>query len=285
MGSRSRNKKRVIVFCGSFIFAAMLLTAVWGRFSETRKRARASAGGTLLKAVAKIAASEAQVGDKFDAGVLDRLHGRRADFDKDAPKVFFQEPRVADAGGAPGKGNGREQVAQKVQGRKQVQDPDGLQAAARNGDKPTPEPQLLSQGKPATSDVRGNLGPASVVTSSVNSDWLRHRWQAASDMNGTPIPGPHWITIDLQQQRRVRSVTIDFETAHATEFRIEQRRSLDAPWTRATGQKSGPSSESHQHHIVDVAFDAFDARYVRLYIIKPATMWGVSVWEMRVYGN
>jgi hypothetical protein len=37
---------------------------------------------------------------------------------------------------------------------------------------------LLSLGKPVTSDVRGNLGPPSVVTSESMEDWLGDRWQA-----------------------------------------------------------------------------------------------------------
>ena len=223
MGSRSRNKKRVIVFCGSFIFAAMLLTAVWGRFSETRKRARASAGGTLLKAVAKIAASEARVGDKFDAGVLDRLHGRRANFDKDAPKVFFEEPRVADAGGAPDRGNGREQVAQKVQGRKQVQEPDGLQAAAHAGNN-QPRSRSASQGKPATSDVRG-IRPA--CGNVVGELGLVRTVAGASDMNGTPIP----VHTDHDRSAAAASSAQRhhrFRDAYATEFRIAASQP-DAP--------------------------------------------------------
>eukprot|EP00961_Rhodomonas_salina_P057788 776565-Rhodomonas_salina.1 len=54
------------------------------------------------------------------------------------------------------------------------------------------EDVLLSEGKPATSDVRGNLGAAQTVTSSKMDDWLKDRWQAASDMSGTPIEG-RWL--------------------------------------------------------------------------------------------
>ena len=41
-----------------------------------------------------------------------------------------------------------------------------------------------------TSDARGNLGPASVLVKDVpGENWLKDRWQAASDMGGTAIPG------------------------------------------------------------------------------------------------
>jgi len=65
------------------------------------------------------------------------------------------------------------------------------------------EETLLSTGCPATASVHGNLGPPSVVTSHVSTDWLKDRWQAAKDMSGTPIPGPHWLAVDLKQAVRV----------------------------------------------------------------------------------
>merc|ERR1712161_58961 len=50
------------------------------------------------------------------------------------------------------------------------------------------KPQLVSRlenNVVATSDVRGNLGPISVVIQSKpGSDWIHDRWQAASNMHG-----------------------------------------------------------------------------------------------------
>lgn len=37
--------------------------------------------------------------------------------------------------------------------------------------------QLISLHKPASSDVRGNLGPVSCITNETVSDWLADRWQ------------------------------------------------------------------------------------------------------------
>ena len=74
---------------------------------------------------------------------------------------------------------------------------------------------LVSAGKPASSDVRGNLGPATVVTSNIVKDWLKDRWQAAKNMQGVPIPGPHWIEVDLEQRCICSRFLVDFETAFA----------------------------------------------------------------------
>jgi hypothetical protein len=57
---------------------------------------------------------------------------------------------------------------------------------------------LLSAGAAVTTDTRGNLGPPEVMTQAVpGTDWIKDRWQAASDMGGTAIPGEHWVVIDL----------------------------------------------------------------------------------------
>ena len=42
------------------------------------------------------------------------------------------------------------------------------------------------------------------------------RWQAAKNMKGEPIPGPHWIEVDLGGDECIVSrVLVDWETAHA----------------------------------------------------------------------
>jgi len=61
--------------------------------------------------------------------------------------------------------------------------------------------------------VRGNLAPPGVVTNGRANDWLKDRWQAragaarldarrgstqaAKNMQGAAIPGPHWLIVDL----------------------------------------------------------------------------------------
>lgn len=53
--------------------------------------------------------------------------------------------------------------------------------------------QLVSLHKPAYSDVRGNLGPASCITNETVSNWLADRWQgvelpyAVADCNFTSV--------------------------------------------------------------------------------------------------
>ena len=79
--------------------------------------------------------------------------------------------------------------------------------------------ELCASGCVARCDVRGNLGECGVILNR-GDDWLKDRWQAASDMGGTAIPGPHKVEIDLGRDVRVCSVEIDWETAYAKDYTI-----------------------------------------------------------------
>mgnify|MGYP005683152631 CR=1 FL=1 len=86
-----------------------------------------------------------------------------------------------------------------------------------------------------TSDVRGNLGPISVILqSNPGKDWIHDRWQAASNMHGKNIPGDHWIQLDFSNSNSesnykndsnndiiVDKIVLDWETAYADEYIIE----------------------------------------------------------------
>lgn len=54
-------------------------------------------------------------------------------------------------------------------------------------------------------------------------DWLRDRWQAASDMSGKPIPGPHWVSIELDAGCAASEALIDWETARADDYELQVR--------------------------------------------------------------
>jgi peptidyl-prolyl cis-trans isomerase A (cyclophilin A) len=164
-------------------------------------------------------------------------------------------------------------------------------AAANNNNLPA---VLLSSGCKATADARGNLSPASVVTSGKTDDWLKDRHQFASDMNGTPIPGKHWIQIDLLAEALMpadlTSVRVDWETAFAEAYSFECAPSPNGPYTRREEESRTRVSPVPKGHVIDeVHFKATDGeagcRYVRLFIEKPATRWGASVYELKIYGK
>ena len=92
-------------------------------------------------------------------------------------------------------------------------------------------------GVSVSADVRGNLGPPSVmVQQSPGTNWLKDRWQAASDMGGTAIPGRHWVVIDLGRPVAATSLVLDWEAAYASKYKIEVRSTPPAD-----GEKDGSS--------------------------------------------
>eukprot|EP00931_Biecheleriopsis_adriatica_P006847 TRINITY_DN108199_c0_g1_i1.p1 TRINITY_DN108199_c0_g1~~TRINITY_DN108199_c0_g1_i1.p1 ORF type:complete len:300 (+),score=67.56 TRINITY_DN108199_c0_g1_i1:21-920(+) len=153
----------------------------------------------------------------------------------------------------------------------------------------------LSQGLVAAGDVHGNLGPPSVVTAAkVPRDWLKDRWQAAKDMTGAPIPGEHWLSVDLLSSGLLLSwVVIDFETAHASAYSIETAGSAAGPWRRLAEVRSccskGLKVEKRDRHVLHTispeTSDWKADRIVRARFTELATMWGVSVWRFRIFGR
>jgi hypothetical protein len=161
----------------------------------------------------------------------------------------------------------------------------------------------------ATSDVRGNLGPASVVVQpKPGDDWLHDRWQAASDMHGKNIPGEHWIQLQFPSKIFVDSIVLDWETAYASDYLIEgsmepitdANSNTEKVWILFDGtdpsqqsirseSKSGQSPGVKQKmplHVVHTLSvkDKKPLQYLRLHILKSVTGWGVSLWEFDVYG-
>eukprot|EP01013_Petalomonas_cantuscygni_P022763 TRINITY_DN44080_c0_g1_i1.p1 TRINITY_DN44080_c0_g1~~TRINITY_DN44080_c0_g1_i1.p1 ORF type:complete len:285 (-),score=16.56 TRINITY_DN44080_c0_g1_i1:165-1019(-) len=162
---------------------------------------------------------------------------------------------------------------------------------------------LLSIGCPASSDVRGNLGAASVVTDPSTKDWLRDRWQAASNMHGKPIPGPHWVAIDLMRPVLAERFVLDWDTAFASEYVVVGATIARGPWhSLASGRDAQPVLPTKRHHVVhalsakpqtadsrvvDLNRNASGrpVRFVRVDIARPATRWGASLWRFEVWGQ
>ena len=91
-----------------------------------------------------------------------------------------------------------------------------LSLIPRRQDQPT---VLVSADAVVTASVRGNLGPSAVVVNGKAENWLEDRWQAAKDMNGTPIPGEHFVMLRFARPVvTLEKITLDWETAMATKF-------------------------------------------------------------------
>lgn len=153
---------------------------------------------------------------------------------------------------------------------------------------PAKQAVLLSVGRPASADVSGNLADASVLTrAAAPGDWLTDRWQAASDMSGTPIPGEHWVQVDLERASDVDRVVLVFETAFSKRYTIQARLYEDSGWaTVGTSDNAVNVRRSAQQVVHDVAvMRGVRTRYVRVILHEPATQWGVSLWRVECWGR
>lgn len=174
---------------------------------------------------------------------------------------------------------------------------------------PKPSSRVLSRLGNVTveSDVRGNLGPPSVIIQAEpGTDWIKDRWQAASDMHGTNIKGRHWLLLDFGTEIIADKIVLDFEAAYADKYKIEASilypgKNMTETWTLFDGtdpsqeklrqvKKSGQSpgvkfkTPLHVTHTIYPLKVQKPLRYLRLLILKSAMGWGVSLWQLDVYG-
>jgi hypothetical protein len=166
----------------------------------------------------------------------------------------------------------------------------------------------------ATTDVRGNLGPAAVMLNN-GTDWLKDRWQAASDMGGTAIRGRHWVQLDFVSPVALHSARLDWETAYSDHYELlvatdngaagaavhaSTNRHDDPVWKtvfsapneRIHVNKTGTSPgftkvpmPLHVVHTFELEHPTVETTSVRLLILSSATGWGVSLWRIEIYGT
>jgi len=150
---------------------------------------------------------------------------------------------------------------------------------------------LLSAHRPVISDVRGNLGPPSVVTNAEDEDWLKDRWQSALDMTGSPIPGSHFLEVDLGRKSLITKIVLDWESAYCEQYSLIAHNGISKSSNMhrlAEGRDASKSFPKDKHIVHEFRFsptnDPGRFRYVRLVMHKPATKWAPSLWHFGVYG-
>ena len=183
---------------------------------------------------------------------------------------------------------------------------------------PSRQMELLStmqQGCVATADVVGNLGPPSTVLADAddNTDWLKHRWQTASNMHGTAIPGTHWLRLTWPHVVELHSVVLHWETAFADRYAIQiwddgnsssssnnnrWTTVLEAPKDIVQTTKSGHSPgvpatvQDAPLHVIQTLSNFQQGRpptttSLRILMDHPGVHkgWGLSLWEVQVFGR
>ena len=87
---------------------------------------------------------------------------------------------------------------------------------------------------------------------------------------------PQWLAIDLGAPTRISRVVLDWETACGQSYVIQG--SLDgSTWADVYATNEGKGGTE------DIKFAPTSARWVRIYGTKRATLFGYSLWELRVF--
>jgi hypothetical protein len=98
------------------------------------------------------------------------------------------------------------------------------------------------------------------------------RWSSA-------FRDPQWIYVDLGAVRRVRRVTLNWETAASANYDIDVATNPNGPWTLLYHTSSGNGG-------VDTITNlSANARYVRMYSRARTTAYGVSLWDFQIFGD
>ncbi|WP_329172030.1 discoidin domain-containing protein [Streptomyces sp. NBC_01477] len=128
-------------------------------------------------------------------------------------------------------------------------------------------PSLLSQGRTATASSTENAGtPASAAVDGNTGT----RWSSAA-------ADPQWLQVDLGATATLSSVTLNWESAYATAYKIQVSDNATT-WTDAYSTTTATGG------VQTVPVNA-SGRYVRFYGTARATGYGYSLWEFQVYGT
>ena len=126
------------------------------------------------------------------------------------------------------------------------------------------------------------LRPSLVRASSAESPALGPMNAADGDLAtrwSSLFSDPQWITFDLGAPRTIERVVLHWETAYASDYQLQVSDGADGPWRTAATRTNFAGG-------VDT-FDALAARgrYLRVQANRRATIWGHSLWEVRIFGN
>lgn len=160
----------------------------------------------------------------------------------------------------------------------------------------TQDPQQnVARGKSAVADSEeaGTLGAAKAVDGNTTSS--SSRWASAVDATASRDGGPHWIYVDLGEQRDVKCVRVFWELRKAKGYKIQIANGDSAPAADSSDWQTVYTNNGHPSGKIDlITLDQVHrARFVRLYIDHNTyadpdggVAWGnVSIYELEVFGG
>ena len=127
---------------------------------------------------------------------------------------------------------------------------------------------LTRVGATASSSETASLGAALAVDGNPAT-----RWSSA-------FADPQWLRVDLGAERHINRVVINWETASSKAYTLEVSNDGNS-WTPIHTQTNGAAGP------VKTTISDLNGRgrYLRLHSTKRTTPWGVSIYELEVYGD
>ncbi|MFH1783273.1 MAG: discoidin domain-containing protein [bacterium] len=115
----------------------------------------------------------------------------------------------------------------------------------------------------ATGEAGAGPGPEMTIDGLGGSRW------------STAYSDGEWLLLDLGATKKIKAVILDWEVACPRTMRVLV--SVDnAKWTEVYNGGGRPGKKR-------IDFTPTNARYVKLDLIKRATGWGFSLWEVKIY--
>lgn len=116
----------------------------------------------------------------------------------------------------------------------------------------------------SASDVKYGLTPEKITDEDLNTRW-----------SSGPTSADQWIDIDLGAIKNINAVTIDWEKAFATGYRIAV--STDGQEWKEVSIGKGREGNT------DASFVTTPARHIRILMSKPASGWGYSIFDVQAF--
>ncbi len=115
----------------------------------------------------------------------------------------------------------------------------------------------------ATGEAGKGPGPEMTIDGIGGSRW------------STAYADGEWLLLDLGATKKIKAIILDWEVACPRKLKVLV--SVDnANWTEVYSGGGRPGKKR-------IDFPPTDARYVKLDLIKRATGWGFSLWEIKIY--
>ena len=127
--------------------------------------------------------------------------------------------------------------------------------------------KLTPAGAVASTEEAAVVAATYAVDGSINTRWA------------SVIADPQWLRVDMGAARRIKRVVLRWETAASSNYDIQVSDNASGPWTTIFHDGAGVGGTK------DITGLNASGRYVRLYSNSRATQYGVSLWEMEVYGD